>query len=420
MYRNRNCKDLLVLLFLIMIIPTIPVEGLYYLARPFYDLLYRLLILGILVFNVLFFFIRVAIRKRISIGKATLAFILFAGVNIFLTIFFHGDFMGVFGVWVYTLTLLLVFENYKKYATTLPHILLRYLEALLIVNALLIIAFPHGMYRGDVTQYGQMWLLGYKSSLQCYVLPAVFLSLIESHYLKETKHFVIILILSHFESFMEKNAMLLVILVLLDITLYMRLFEKDIVNRKNVFLGVLIVLFANIFIVFFTEKLFSISFVQYVLVDLLGKNSTLSLRTSNWKSVWGAIRQSPFIGYGYTSDLTRSILYGRETAHAHNMVLEMLYEGGLLQVVLFIFFNCIFFKELLKSRNTIVSRIIFVFLALFYVMYIFENPLQKTNGAIWLLFIIAFYSRQIDYALRGGWMSIFEIERKPRRVMKFV
>ena len=337
-----------------------------------------------------------------------------------MTIYRHGDFMGVFGVWVYSLTLVLIFENHKKQTEVLLQILLVYLEILLLVNAVLIVLFPHGMYRGDYNQYGQMWLLGYKSSLQCYVLPAVFLALIQKAYTNSSKHLFFILILSHAESLIERNAMLLAILVFFDTALYFRLYKKDIITLKTVFVGFAAVIFANIFVVFFTEKLFSISFFQYVLVNLLGKNPTLSLRTSNWKAVWGAIKQSPLIGYGYTSDLTRSILYGRETAHAHNIFLEMLYEGGIVQVIIYLIFIFTILEKLLKNRHTSIAKVIFVFFGLYYIMYIFENPMQKSNGAIWLLFIIGYYSKYINRTLQFSYLDILGLSSLKGNALRMV
>jgi O-antigen ligase len=83
------------------------------------------------------------------------------------------------------------------------------------------------------------------------------------------------------------------------------------------------------------------------LVNLYGKDLTFTNRTDIWSASVTAIDDSPWIGYGWngvwiepnvepTAGLNRDI--GFEAGHAHNAVLEMLLEGGVIGLTLYLVF----------------------------------------------------------------------------------
>jgi O-antigen ligase len=83
------------------------------------------------------------------------------------------------------------------------------------------------------------------------------------------------------------------------------------------------------------------------LVNLYGKDLTFTNRTDIWSASVTAIDDSPWIGYGWngvwiepnvepTAGLNREI--GFEAGHAHNAVLEMLLEGGVVGLTLYLVF----------------------------------------------------------------------------------
>ena len=387
-------------LMLCMMFPLVPLEGLFYISKPLYYLLYGAATVG--VFGVASVLGAYKISKDERIGYATIALILFAALNISLTIIKNGDVRKVLVVWMYTIILALFTEYYRDKIYLIIKTMLFLLEAGLLGNLMLMLLFPRGMYSGPSAEgYGKMWLLGYKSSLQCFVLPALYLALLLAVYEKKKIHLLLLLAVSHVECVLASNGMLLAIVVILDIGLLLHLYKADIASRKTIILAVAGIILANILVVFLTEKFLSLSFVQYVVVKILGKDATLSMRTVNWKAVTKAIIRQPLTGYGYTSALTRSIMYGRNTAHAHNMILELLYEGGILQAVAFIIFNCVVFRKLVRNRKLPTARISSFFILLFYIMCIFENPFQKSYETVWFIFIAAYYCRQIDARFRS-------------------
>jgi O-antigen ligase len=80
------------------------------------------------------------------------------------------------------------------------------------------------------------------------------------------------------------------------------------------------------------------------LVSYLGRDPTLTGRTLLWESVWEKIKERPFLGYGY-SGFWRGwdgpsgdiwLVTGWDPPHAHNGLLDLWLQLGLVGVVLFL------------------------------------------------------------------------------------
>lgn len=379
---------------LLFIIPLIPLEGLYYINRLSYNFIYLfLMVVDVIVIAGCYF---MHLCKTHKCEKITVIMLLMSIYNIALTAFLGGDLYGVVGVWVYSITMIFLIELYKERMRFFLYTVLFYLEVLLVLNLVLIALFPDGMYAGDALQYGKIWLFGYKSTLQCYVFPAVIVSLMFSAYNKCYKNTLFLLVISHIICLAASNSMLLMGLLFLDLIVFVRLYKKKFITKKIFYISICGIIFGNILIVGFTEAFLANQTVQYIIYSILGKNATLSMRTSNWAAVLPEILSSPFLGFGYTSSLTREVLYGRVTAHAHNIFLELLYENGLVGLLIFVLFNILIFNKLYKNYEKTSSRVIFCAIVVIYVMYIFENLFRKSSVLIWAIFALGYYCDKID------------------------
>jgi O-antigen ligase len=83
------------------------------------------------------------------------------------------------------------------------------------------------------------------------------------------------------------------------------------------------------------------------LVELYGKDLTFTNRTDIWSASITAIEKNPIIGYGWNGawielDVEPTVTLNRDigfvAGHAHNSVLEMLLEGGIIGLALYIAF----------------------------------------------------------------------------------
>lgn len=97
----------------------------------------------------------------------------------------------------------------------------------------------------------------------------------------------------------------------------------------------------------------------WLLDDVLGKWGSLISRMNLWDSVIRLIQKSPIIGHGIVDDVTRSlesgVIFG---GHAHNMLLELLYQGGIINLILWGAIVIVAGRKLYKYRDSNESKII--------------------------------------------------------------
>lgn len=93
--------------------------------------------------------------------------------------------------------------------------------------------------------------------------------------------------------------------------------------------------------------------MQYIfetlIVDILGKNLTLTRRTQIWDLALKEIAKRPFFGIGAQSDLYNFLIF--RVNHVHNIVLEWLYEGGIIGFSLFMGGILLFGKKINRNRS---------------------------------------------------------------------
>jgi O-antigen ligase len=98
---------------------------------------------------------------------------------------------------------------------------------------------------------------------------------------------------------------------------------------------------------------------RWFLDSFLGKWSSITGRINLWKKVVEYISVSPVIGYGMETGLVREIKTGMYWAvHAHNLILEILYQGGVVYFGLFILLVCLCGRKMMRNKNTFVVVVI--------------------------------------------------------------
>lgn len=95
----------------------------------------------------------------------------------------------------------------------------------------------------------------------------------------------------------------------------------------------------------------------YIIEDILGKNITFTGRTIIWDSATELIKYKPWLGYGVYEGLGL-IWYYNKYMYAHNGVLEVLLQGGVITLIAFVAVFLIAGKELYKLRSNPASGII--------------------------------------------------------------
>ena len=76
---------------------------------------------------------------------------------------------------------------------------------------------------------------------------------------------------------------------------------------------------------------------RWLIDDVLGKWNSLLVRMKLWERVRRQIWEAPLFGHGIVDGTARELKNGFNWAmHAHNLLLEILYQGGVVNLVLWV------------------------------------------------------------------------------------
>lgn len=129
-----------------------------------------------------------------------------------------------------------------------------------------------------------------------------------------------------------------------------RLFWRKILNSLWAYMGIIV---ANIMILFMDIQ----NFFAYFIIEFLGKNLTLSGRIEMWKQAVNMIKQRWLLGYGISSGHGYVFWKGR-FYYTHNGILEVLIQGGVLALTMFVLMIAVQAINLYKYRENKVEAIL--------------------------------------------------------------
>ena len=210
-------------------------------------------------------------------------------------------------------------------------------ETLIYINLITIILYPDGLYqaRNEVTTQfiwdaSKNWFLGFYNTYTQFFIPGLTFSFI---YAYQTK----------------RKARLIALLCAVTASL---LLVKSGGNLVSIFIMVLSFVFLKNFTRFFNylnywlvQIVFYVGIIVYKLQDIfdwlvngvLHKQNSLDDRIILWGRIIQSVRERIVYGYGYENSNYRVIKYGvgAWARYAHNSLLEMMYQGGLIYLFLF-------------------------------------------------------------------------------------
>ncbi len=255
------------------------------------------------------------------------------------------------------------------------------LSILICVNFLTVITYPEGMYINNLG-FRYNWLLGYKNSHISYVMPAIFISFINSYYTfnKLKLRNILLLIISIISTIMVDNSTGLFALSLISCFLLLsKLFKK----RKNI-LNIFSYSIINISLFFGIVIARVQNYFSTIIVDVLHRDLTFTGRTYIWDKVLLMIQRSKIFGYGKTFQYTDTIV------SSHNQILEILYKNGILGLIgyLLVVFNS--FRELWKYREYKVVQFMSFIMFTYFVMMLTE---AYSHEYIIYLYVICYHTK---------------------------
>lgn len=200
-----------------------------------------------------------------------------------------------------------------------------------LLNFLTILAFPSGLYIDNPRpgHYREGWLFGINNQFLVFLSPAVSIGILHSWFKRKRISFWMIIVstISLISTYYTDSATGLVSLVFIVFAVLMFTRNKKTLAKYD-FKKMLV-----IYIIVWTLLVWmnSVEFFQTIFIEVLGRDMTLSGRTRIWMRVFEEIPNSPWYGYGINVRVLITVTY----FVAHNMILQVILESGIVGLVLF-------------------------------------------------------------------------------------
>lgn len=144
--------------------------------------------------------------------------------------------------------------------------------------------------------------------------------------------------------------------------------------------------------------------VQYTddILEVLGKDATLTGRTETWSMAWDNVLDRPLLGYGYRvfwTDKSPARLAAVESwrdkiSHSHNTYLDLALDLGFFGVVGFFIVISIFLvrlsKKIRKERDN-TNLWMAIFTAYMLIVGITERSILEQSDIVWSVFILSYF-----------------------------
>ena len=205
-------------------------------------------------------------------------------------------------------------------------------EVMIFINLVTELLYPDGMYLTSVGLFvsGRNWFLGYYNNHSQYYIPALMFAWL---YYKSTRKKLRTFVLTT-EIF--ASAFIVwsggVLLVLFGMALAFVLLKNHTGFFNYYTYWLLHPAFFLFVIVMKLQDLF-----RWLIDGVLGKWDSLMARMKLWEKVHKLILEAPVFGHGIVDGTARQLKVGFNWAmHAHNLLLEILYQGGVVNFMLWI------------------------------------------------------------------------------------
>lgn len=224
--------------------------------------------------------------------------------------------------------------------------------------------------------YGSFYgALGYDNGFISYLLTAYFWALLYMFYKKKIVRPCLLIIVINYTLIYTWSATGLFGIFVLDLLVVINFFVK---LRLSLFKGFLIFLVSNFAIVFLRiQNIFS-----FIIVDILHKDISFTGRTTVWDSSIKKIPYKFLLGYGFMGQEKESQILG--DVYCHNALLEILFRGGLIRLILFgLFIYIISKKTEAYLQQRLIQNLIFC-ISILWIISITESVL--INNIIFVMF----------------------------------
>lgn len=226
-------------------------------------------------------------------------------------------------------------------------------ELIIYINLITEIFWPDGLYTEVSTiVHTKNWFLGYYNGHSAYFIPALMFAWLYWNRTRKLFRPITLTIIIFISAVLSWSGGVLMSLACMTLVFLFFKNRTKIMNYYNYWLLHLVF--------FFSIKVMHIQdLFIWLLTDVLGKMGSLIFRIRIWDYALQSFMKSPLIGYGLQDLYVRvAELHSPHGVHAHNMLLELLYQGGTIGLILFVLIVIVAGRNIMKHRNTQESKIV--------------------------------------------------------------
>lgn len=256
-----------------------------------------------------------------------------------------------------------------------------------IIDLITEIVYPNGLYNTDIASIN--WFLGYKTARATYSLPLGYISLYTNHkrYGRATFRWYFTMVLIAYNALLSQGlGLFITVVVLAGIVFLLEMMymgnKRRILDRIVSFVfnyKIVILLYAIITVM---VVLFENPTIMQLVAGITGKTVNFSRRTIVWASLLPQIAKSPIIGYGYMPSAAYEKIIGfRGGSNAHNLILALLMNGGVILLALY----TVLFCNTVKRKTAMYSLCDICLL-----IYLYATLLLGVTSAVFVLSTYAF------------------------------
>lgn len=336
--------------------------------------------------------------KRKKISKITFLFAISSLWYLFSTAINGGNLYNAIVTSVMQISVSMIVIYFIDDPLTIIDVFMIIFEILIYSNFYSLIRYyPNGYlhYNGST---GQKWyFLGMNNNFIKFFLPAIMISLIRLELVGNKYRSFILIAICYISIFIERSATSIVGLTIMMLYYFLAPHIKKYINIdiKNLFIyGIVLNILLTIFNI--SEKS---NIIRFIFSSILNKNSTLTGRTRIWQRAKDMIKEKPIIGYGSNSyvRLIRSNenrWVNLNAGHAHNHWLQLLIEGGIIYLIIYIWMlleiNSKFLEATEKGKRIIKTTYICYFIICLTQPYSFEAHIS-------LILILAYNINRLGF-----------------------
>lgn len=250
----------------------------------------------------------------------------------------------------------------------------------------ILLYYPYGMYTRS-NHSGACYFLGYHNGFFQYVLLAVLVSALYAHIEKKKVRSLCLVAAGYLCVVITWSATSLTALALVAVLM---LFPLQRLKRWMTFSCVFAAAMTGNAAVSIFRVIENVPWIGRLVKKLLKKDITLTGRTYFWNQFYKKFLAHPFLGYGAREHL--KLPYGgRGFYGAHNQYFELLLEGGMFALALFLFFNLLMGKALDQCKDDAIRYIFLSVLTGLYIIFIAEAYLSPL---VYMIMILAYHANK--------------------------